>query len=800
MTVSTNPYTLEDLTAEITYYAYIRAKYEDGNSAWTDKVVFKPSNTMDLTVNDGQTTNEYIPIYGYYLDNVSYGVSEFVIPAESLTMMKGREVKKLTFYSSSENSSWGNPEFEVYLKIVENTTFNRGDAFDWTGTKVYTGNPVIANGKMEIVLDDTFNYEEGNLMIGFKANTTGTYGHYYFYGISESNSALRYSSSYNSTTENFLPKVTILSDPIDDTPTAKMEVASDDIDFGKITPETAAEDKQKTFTISNTGNADLTGITVVFQGDNVFNTTTVSDATIAADGEAIEVTVTMNTETAGNYAGAITVSATNQEAVTINVSGTYITDPIMTVYTDAEGTAEAVSGENINFGLVETAPTYTYYVKNTGAGTLAVEVEKAGFTVSPETASLTSGQQQAFTITALTGSNNGTVTFTGKNGEEEVGTFAVTIQGDVMDTSSKFFEGFDEASVNDLTDWVIENNTVDVAIVNSYIYYWASTTETGSITTPKLYVSGADDTMYYKAYGNGSYGNVYGSAKAIVSYSADKVNWTTAATIINTDLGFGIDNAKVFSINGIPEGNWYIKFEISDVAIDYVYGFTDQLAILALDQNTANTITTGVQDITLNYVFSKAAGRNYNTIAVPFEITDLSIFGEGVKAYTLQSYDEANSNVTFSEVETLEAGKPYMLHADTPTSESTFNFYNVDVTSVDEGETAITGVTFHANYSYKAAGDISGEWYGVNSTTGNVQKAGTTTHLLAFRGYFTFDGTVDPARLNVTFLDNDGGATSINGTEVFNNQTGDIYDLSGRKVLNAQKGIYIQNGKKVVIK
>ena len=171
-----------------------------------------------------------------------------------------------------------------------------------------------------------------------------------------------------------------------------------------------------------------------------------------------------------------------------------------------------------------------------------------------------------------------------------------------------------------------------------------------------------------------------------------------------------------------------------------------------------------------------------------------------MKAYTLQSYDEANSNVTFSEVETLEAGKPYMLHADTPTSESTFNFYNVDVTSVDEGETAITGVTFHANYSYKAAGDISGEWYGVNSTTGNVQKAGTTTHLLAFRGYFTFDGTVDPARLNVTFLDNDGGATSINGTEVFNNQTGDIYDLSGRKVQNAQKGIYIQNGKKVVIK
>ena len=36
--------------------------------------------------------------------------------------------------------------------------------------------------------------------------------------------------------------------------------------------------------------------------------------------------------------------------------------------------------------------------------------------------------------------------------------------------------------------------------------------------------------------------------------------------------------------------------------------------------------------------------------------------------------------------------------------------------------------------------------------------------------------------------------------EMLNELNGDIYDLQGRKVNHAQKGVFIQNGKKVLVK
>lgn len=47
---------------------------------------------------------------------------------------------------------------------------------------------------------------------------------------------------------------------------------------------------------------------------------------------------------------------------------------------------------------------------------------------------------------------------------------------------------------------------------------------------------------------------------------------------------------------------------------------------------------------------------------------------------------------------------------------------------------------------------------------------------------------------------NNGGATGINNIENNNNDTKPFYTISGQKTVNPQKGIYIHNGKKVIIK
>ena len=45
-----------------------------------------------------------------------------------------------------------------------------------------------------------------------------------------------------------------------------------------------------------------------------------------------------------------------------------------------------------------------------------------------------------------------------------------------------------------------------------------------------------------------------------------------------------------------------------------------------------------------------------------------------------------------------------------------------------------------------------------------------------------------------------GSVTDIEGVTTDNGEKAEIYDLSGRRVAKAQKGIYIINGKKVIIK
>ena len=53
----------------------------------------------------------------------------------------------------------------------------------------------------------------------------------------------------------------------------------------------------------------------------------------------------------------------------------------------------------------------------------------------------------------------------------------------------------------------------------------------------------------------------------------------------------------------------------------------------------------------------------------------------------------------------------------------------------------------------------------------------------------------------IEFIDEDG-TTTINEHELNESHelSGEIYDLQGRKVANPSKGLYIVNGKKIVIK
>ena len=212
--VTTNPYTLTGLTDGVTYYAYVRSNYGGNFSAWSNKVETKP--VVILLLNNGTTTNTYLPVYNntYY---ASMG-SQYVIPADNLTSIQNRQIKKLTFYSKEQNIKWDGATFDVYLAYPETATYASSNASlkDW-GTKVVSEEEfIVVDGELVISFDTPFHYYGGNLLIGIqRIAATSSSVSSTWYGVNEENYTAVYYSKYGATStssnypQKFSPKVTI---------------------------------------------------------------------------------------------------------------------------------------------------------------------------------------------------------------------------------------------------------------------------------------------------------------------------------------------------------------------------------------------------------------------------------------------------------------------------------------------------------------------------------------------------------------------------------------------------------------
>ena len=162
-----------------------------------------------LTVNEGTTTNGYIPVYGYYADTEGL-TSEFVIPAADLAAMNGGSISAMSFYvSTPATSAWG-ATFQVYMTEVDGTTLSGVIGPDEC-TVVYTGELDGTGTTMDITFDDDYVYGGGNLLIGTCVTGSGSWLSASFYGIEATEAAFcSYEGWYGpvNSPQNFLPQTT----------------------------------------------------------------------------------------------------------------------------------------------------------------------------------------------------------------------------------------------------------------------------------------------------------------------------------------------------------------------------------------------------------------------------------------------------------------------------------------------------------------------------------------------------------------------------------------------------------------
>jgi hypothetical protein len=256
-----------------------------------------------------------------------------------------------------------------------------------------------------------------------------------------------------------------------------------------------------------------------------------------------------------------------------------------------------------------------------------------------------------------------------------------------------------------------------------------------------------------------------------------------------------LDGTKTFSFNyAIPENKTaQIKVYYSNDDEAFVTAENAMKVNYTMNEASAPAeFDAGTYNVTLTY--TKGAGK-LGTICLPFATTteELSTkYGVIVKIYELTSH--AGNVISFSGVENLNAGQPYLIYSDEELSgELTFADKAVVATA---STTEASGVTFHGIYAPTSAGNWGAEWYGVTSE-GKIAKGTNTTTMNGLRAYFT--GNVANARIFIVDDENTTGIAAIN-REGMTIDNAAVYNLSGQKVQHAKKGLYIVNGKKVVIK
>ncbi len=196
---------------------------------------------------------------------------------------------------------------------------------------------------------------------------------------------------------------------------------------------------------------------------------------------------------------------------------------------------------------------------------------------------------------------------------------------------------------------------------------------------------------------------------------------------------------------------------------------------------------------------------NLYTLCLPFALDPTQLDGmkfytfSGVKGTTLQFTEEAKPAAYTPLVVAVFAGKDIILERDNVKYKTS---HEINSTTVD-GFTFTGTLTGLDNDAAAAAGGTGNVTYILqdNSKWGKVVAGNANVYISAFRAFVTGpDITPNTARtLDSAF---DGSATAISSLRLVDaDGTERWYDLNGRRIYKpSQKGVYIHNGKKVMIK
>lgn len=292
---------------------------------------------------------------------------------------------------------------------------------------------------------------------------------------------------------------------------------------------------------------------------------------------------------------------------------------------------------------------------------------------------------------------------------------------------------------------------------------------------------------------------------------------------VSSEKGFVVNDRVIFSkevINQYSEQKYNKQFfSLSTIKVgsgennQYSNAKYNYISVVTNDYQTATATSSNTLDeVTVNSFNAQndvdvqlkrsLTPTQWNTFCVPFTISADVIaekFGAGTLVYTFGSM---NGNVmNFKASTTIEAGKPYIVKPTQEVVDPTFTGVNIVASAPEKsGENG-----FFMQGTYGAKTDLTTD--GTNLFLGEGNKfykpSGTTTaKMKGMRAFFIVPQGTNFAALRANI---DGATTAIDELTTVVEQPTDnrIYNLQGQFVgtsFEGLHGVYVQNGKKVLVK
>lgn len=238
------------------------------------------------------------------------------------------------------------------------------------------------------------------------------------------------------------------------------------------------------------------------------------------------------------------------------------------------------------------------------------------------------------------------------------------------------------------------------------------------------------------------------------------------------------------------------QFRVSKITVTVKPHYT-------LDETVDNVIEAAENvNVTLKRTFYKDGG--WNTLCLPFAVADAKTAFDGAELREVDTEKSNGNTIVFKEVTAIEAGKPYLIKWANSSSAA------VNVEKKFEGVTLVAaatpvevnngGISFNGFYKMTEASELGASVAAIGA--GNKLFKVTEGKMKGFRAAFVLSSGAEATKFNVVI---DGTATGIEDLVIDGvKANGRVYNLNGQYVGNSlnglQPGLYIQNGKKIVVK